>query len=102
MQVTSEGSRDSALTQTGIFRHVAKVILWFKTPEHVLVFDMDIIIVAWTFLAGIMMEKDQAATTQAYIPGMREHLNFLRNDLVEFNTYSSIEYALGLVPGQLI
>lgn len=50
----------------------------------------------------LIKELDQTATTQAYISGMREDLNLYGNELVEFNTYFSIGYAIGLVPGQLI
>lgn len=45
---------------------------------------------------------DQSATTQAYVSGMREALSLYGNELVEFNTYFSIGYAIGLIPGQLI
>lgn len=33
---------------------------------------------------------------------MREDLKLYGNELVEFNTFFSIGYAIGLVPGQLI
>ncbi|PSN72308.1 major facilitator superfamily transporter [Corynespora cassiicola Philippines] len=59
-------------------------------------------LLAWMFLAGIMKEMDQSATTQAYVSGMRESLNLNGNELVEFNTYFSIGYAIFLVPGQII
>lgn len=45
---------------------------------------------------------DQSATTQAYVSGMRESLNLYGNELVQFTTYFSAGYAVGLVPGQLI
>lgn len=48
-----------------------------------------------------MKEMDQSATTQAYVSGMREALGLYGNELVMFNTFFSIGYAIGLVPGQL-
>lgn len=45
---------------------------------------------------------DQSATTQAYVSGMREALDLRGNELVNFNTFFSIGYALFLIPGQLI
>ncbi|KAH7030451.1 major facilitator superfamily domain-containing protein [Macrophomina phaseolina] len=45
---------------------------------------------------------DQSATTQAYVSGMKEALSLNGNELVEFTTYFSIGYALGIVPAQII
>lgn len=45
---------------------------------------------------------DQSATTQAYVSGMKEALSLNGNELVEFTTYFSIGYALGIVPAQVI
>ncbi|GME65372.1 uncharacterized protein LTHEOB_9355 [Neofusicoccum parvum] len=45
---------------------------------------------------------DQSATTQAYVSGMKEALSLYGNELVEFTTYFSIGYALGIVPAQII
>ncbi|EGY16894.1 pantothenate transporter FEN2 [Verticillium dahliae VdLs.17] len=87
---------------TGVFKHIAKVIPYFRNPRHVLVFKLDVFLLAWMFLAGIMKEMDQSATTQAYVSGMRESLSLYGNELVLFNTFFSIGYAIGLVPGQLI
>ncbi|GKT44638.1 vitamin H transporter 1 [Colletotrichum spaethianum] len=84
--------------EEGIFKHVAKIIPYFRDPRNVLVFKLDVMLLAWMFLAGIMKEMDQSATTQAYVSGMRESLNLYGNELVEFNTFFSIGYALGLVP----
>ncbi|KAI6383083.1 hypothetical protein MCOR25_000271 [Pyricularia grisea] len=86
----------------GVFATISKLIPYFRNPRNVLVFKLDVFLLAWMFLAGIMKEMDQSATTQAYVSGMREDLNLRGNELVEFNTYFSIGYALGLVPGQLI
>ncbi|KAK1633294.1 major facilitator superfamily transporter [Colletotrichum phormii] len=77
-------------------------IPYFRDPSNVLVFKLDVMLLAWMFLAGIMKEMDQSATTQVYVSGMRESLSLYGNELVEFNTFFSIGYALGLVPGQLI
>ncbi|TQN67234.1 Pantothenate transporter FEN2, partial [Colletotrichum shisoi] len=88
--------------EEGIFKHVSKFIPYFRDARNVLVFKLDVMLLAWMFLAGIMKEMDQSATTQAYVSGMRESLNLYGNELVEFNTFFSIGYALGLVPGQLI
>lgn len=88
--------------EEGIFKHISKVIPYFRDARNVLVFKLDVMLLAWMFLAGIMKEMDQSATTQAFVSGMRESLNLYGNELVEFNTFFSIGYALGLVPGQLI
>ncbi|KAF5010987.1 hypothetical protein FDECE_2857 [Fusarium decemcellulare] len=87
--------------QSGIFKHIGKAIPYFRDPKHVLLFKLDCLLLTWAFLAGIMKEMDQSATTQAYVSGMREALNLYGNELVEFNTFFSIGYAIGLVPGQL-
>ncbi|EEU39812.1 uncharacterized protein NECHADRAFT_39151 [Fusarium vanettenii 77-13-4] len=87
--------------QSGIFKHIAKKIPYFRDPKHVLLFKLDCLLLTWAFLAGIMKEMDQSATTQAYVSGMREALSLYGNELVEFNTFFSIGYAIGLVPGQL-
>ncbi|KAG7420056.1 major facilitator superfamily domain-containing protein [Fusarium sp. MPI-SDFR-AT-0072] len=87
--------------QTGIFKHISKAIPYFRNPRHVLILKLDCLLLTWTFIAGIMKEMDQSATTQAYVSGMREALSLYGNELVFFNTYFSIGYAIGLVPGQL-
>ncbi|KAK1991438.1 major facilitator superfamily transporter [Colletotrichum falcatum] len=88
--------------EEGVFKHVSKAVPYFRDPRNVLVFKLDVMLLAWMFLAGIMKEMDQSATTQAYVSGMRESLGLYGNELVEFNTFFSVGYALGLVPGQLI
>lgn len=93
---------DTAGQVTGIWARVAKVIPYFRNPQHVLLLKLDVMLLAWMFLAGIMKELDQSAITQAYVSGMRESLDLYGNELVEFNTFFSIGYAIGLVPGQLI
>lgn len=103
---TAQPSTDNPINygppEEGIFKHISKVIPYFRNARNVLVFKLDVMLLAWMFLAGIMKEMDQSATTQAYVSGMRESLSLYGNELVEFNTYFSIGYALGLVPGQLI
>lgn len=86
----------------GVFVHIGRFIPYFRSARNVLVFKLDVVLLAWMFLAGIMKEMDQTATTQAYVSGMREALQLRGNELVEFNTYFSVGYALGLVPGQLV
>jgi MFS transporter, ACS family, pantothenate transporter len=75
---------------------------YFRDPQHVLLLKIDVFLLFWLFIAGIMKELDQTATTQAFVTGMREDLKLYGNELVEFNTYFSIGYAIGLVPGQII
>jgi sugar phosphate permease len=87
---------------TGIWAKIAGVVPYFRDPQHVLLFKLDVMLLTWMFLAGIMKELDQSAVTQAYVSGMRESLSLYGNELVEFNTFFSIGYAIGLVPGQLI
>jgi len=87
--------------QTGIFKYISKAIPYFRNPRHVLILKLDCLLLTWTFIAGIMKEMDQSATTQAYVSGMREALGLYGNELVMFNTFFSIGYAIGLVPGQL-
>ncbi|KAF5963611.1 transporter protein [Fusarium bulbicola] len=87
--------------QTGIFKYMSRAIPYFRNPRHVLILKLDCLLLTWTFIAGIMKEMDQSATTQAYVSGMREALGLYGNELVFFNTYFSIGYAIGLVPGQL-
>ena len=87
--------------QTGIFKRISRIIPYFRNPRHVLILKLDCLLLTWTFIAGIMKEMDQSATTQAYVSGMRESLGLYGNELVMFNTFFSIGYAIGLVPGQL-
>lgn len=92
----------SQAPQKGFFKHLANTIPYFRDPRHVLLLKLDCLLLTWSFLAGIMKEMDQSATTQAYVSGMRESLNLHGNELVEFTTFFSIGYAIGLIPGQLI
>lgn len=87
---------------TAFWRFVSKIVPFFRKPERVLLFKLDILLLLWMFVAGIMKQMDQMGTTQAYVSGMREDLKLHGDELVVFNTYYSIGYAIGLVPGQLI
>lgn len=100
-QVEASPTEVSHPPQTGIFKHISKAIPYFRNPRHVLILKLDCLLLTWTFIAGIMKEMDQSATTQAYVSGMRESLGLYGNELVMFNTFFSIGYAIGLVPGQL-
>ncbi|OLN96184.1 Pantothenate transporter liz1-like protein 5 [Colletotrichum chlorophyti] len=81
---------------------LAKVHPYFANPEHVLVLKLDVLLLTWAFVAGLMKDMDQSATTAAYVSGMQEALSLYGNELVEFTTYFSIGYALFIVPSQLI
>lgn len=63
---------------------------------------LDCFMLLWMFIAGIMKEMDQSATTQAYVSGMEEDLALYGNELNWFTTYFSIAYALFLVPAQMV
>lgn len=85
----------------GLFKIVARYVPYFRNPKHVLVFKLDCLLLTWTFIAGILKEMDQSATAQAYVSGMKESLQLYGNELVNFNTFFSVGYAIGLIPGQL-
>lgn len=93
---TSNG--ESYALSTGIWRHIP----YLRKAENLLLFKLDILLLTWTFIAGILKEMDQSATTQAYVSGMKESLSLYGNELVNFNTFFSVGYAIGLIPGQLI
>jgi MFS transporter, ACS family, pantothenate transporter len=81
---------------------LGRAIPYFRNPEHVLVLKLDIILLVWTFIAGLLKEMDQSAMKAAYVSGMQESLSLYGNELVEFTTYFSVGYALFIVPAQLI
>lgn len=83
---------------TGLWSYIP----YFRKPENVLLFKLDCLLLTWTFIAGILKEMDQTATTQAYVSGMKESLSLYGNELVNFNIFFSVGYAIGLIPGQLI
>ena len=89
-------------SQAGLFKVLARYVPYFRNPQHVLVFKLDCLLLTWTFIAGILKEMDQSATAQAYVSGMKESLNLYGNELINFNTFFSVGYAIGLIPGQLI
>ncbi|KAJ0116355.1 hypothetical protein J7T55_007334 [Diaporthe amygdali] len=93
---------ESGAPDEGVFKYTSKVIPYFRNRRNVLIFKLDCLLLLWMFVAGLMKEMDQSATTQAYVSGMRESLGLYGNELVMFTTFFSIGYALGLVPGQLI
>ncbi|KAK7998475.1 WD domain-containing protein [Apiospora arundinis] len=79
-----------------------RFIPYFRNPENVLRAKLDLFLLLWMFIAGIMKEMDQSATTQAYVSGMREDLGLLGNELNWFQTYFSIAYAIFIVPSQML
>ncbi|KAJ5482476.1 hypothetical protein N7475_001288 [Penicillium sp. IBT 31633x] len=89
-------------TQSRVVEILGRYIPYFRKPENVLILKLDFLLLTWTFIAGILKEMDQSATTQAYVSGMKESLNLYGNELVNFNTFFSVGYAIGLIPGQLI
>lgn len=89
---------ESYSSSTGLWHYIP----YFRKPENVLLFKLDCLLLTWTFIAGILKEMDQSATTQAYVSGMKESLSLYGNELVNFNTFFSVGYAIGLIPGQLI
>ncbi|KAJ1337527.1 MFS transporter ACS family pantothenate transporter [Microdochium nivale] len=81
---------------------LGKAIPYFRNAERVLVLKLDLLLLSWAFVAGLLKDMDQSATTAAYVSGMKEDLSLYGNELVEFTTYFSIGYALFIVPSQLI
>ncbi|KAI1086124.1 major facilitator superfamily domain-containing protein [Rostrohypoxylon terebratum] len=81
---------------------LGKLHPYFKDPEHIIVLKLDAFLLTWAFVAGLLKDMDQSATTQAYVSGMKEALSLYGNELVEFTTFFSIGYALFIVPAQMI
>jgi ACS family pantothenate transporter-like MFS transporter len=81
---------------------LGKFIPYFRNEENVLRTKLDCFLLLWMFIAGIMKEMDQSATTQAYVSGMKEDLHLYGNELNWFQTYFSIAYAIFIVPSQLL
>lgn len=81
---------------------LGRFIPYFRNPENVLKAKTDATLLVWVVLAGIMKELDQTATTQAYVSGMREDLELHGNELVWFQTYFSISYAITIIPSQML
>ncbi|GKT55880.1 vitamin H transporter [Colletotrichum tofieldiae] len=98
---TAPADANTASTKPSI-PWLAKIHPYFEDAEHVLVLKLDILLLTWAFIAGLMKDMDQSATTAAYVSGMQEALSLYGNELVEFTTYFSIGYALFIVPSQLI
>ncbi|OQE15882.1 hypothetical protein PENSTE_c026G08173 [Penicillium steckii] len=95
---TGASDGESYPLSTGIWRKIP----YLRKAENLLLFKLDVLLLTWTFIAGILKEMDQSATTQAYVSGMKESLSLYGNELVNFNTFFSVGYAIGLIPGQLI
>lgn len=81
---------------------LGRYIPYFRNEENVLRAKLDGFLLLWMFIAGIMKEMDQSATTQAYVSGMKEDLNLYGDELNWFQTYFSIAYAIFLVPSQML
>jgi ACS family pantothenate transporter-like MFS transporter len=81
---------------------LGRFIPYFKNEENVLRAKLDCFLLLWMFIAGIMKEMDQSATTQAYVSGMKEDLALFGNELNWFQTYFSIAYAIFIVPSQML
>lgn len=81
---------------------LGRFIPYLRNPENVLKAKTDATLLVWVVLAGIMKELDQTATTQAYVSGMREDLELYGNELVWFQTYFSIAYAITIIPSQML
>lgn len=47
----------------GAFKYIAKVIPYFRNRRNVLIFKLDCLLLLWMFVAGLMKEMDQSATT---------------------------------------
>lgn len=54
------------------------------------------------FIVGFMIEMDQSGRTQAYVRDMKEDLALYGNEFNWFQTYSSIAYAIFIVPSQML
>lgn len=83
---------------TGLGRYIP----YFRNEENILRAKLDCLLLLWMFIAGIMKEMDQSATTQAYVSGMKEDLQLYGNELNWFQTYFSIAYAIFIVPSQML
>ncbi|KAF2629368.1 MFS general substrate transporter [Macroventuria anomochaeta] len=74
----------------------------FQDPEARCRWKLDCLLLVYVFIAGILKEMDQDATTQAYVSGMKEDPPFNSNEIVWFQTYFSIPYAVCIVLAQII
>ena len=83
-------------------RGLARLVPYFRNPKNMLRAKLDLFLLLWMFIAGIMKEMSQSATTQAYVSGMREDLGLLGNELNWFQTYFSIAYAIFIMPSQML
>ncbi|KAJ8117662.1 hypothetical protein OPT61_g1195 [Boeremia exigua] len=83
-------------------RGLGRFFTYFQDEENWLRVKLDCFLLLWMFVAGIMKEMDQSATTQAYVSGMKEDLALYGNELNWFQTYFSIAYAIFIVPSQML
>lgn len=81
---------------------LARFTAYFRSEENILRTKLDCFLLLWMFIAGIMKEMDQSATTQAYVSGMKEDLELYGNELNWFQPYFSIAYAIFIVPSQML
>ncbi|KIX09972.1 uncharacterized protein Z518_01053 [Rhinocladiella mackenziei CBS 650.93] len=76
-------------------------IRWFSSEdtkeERKLIVKLDLLIVPYVCLAYWVKYIDQANINNAYVAGLKEHLGFNRNQLVQLQTM----YILGAVLGQI-
>jgi sugar phosphate permease len=101
MSTANNEGRSLAIPPQASLPWLGKIHPYFKDPENVLVLKLDVLLLSWAFVAGLMKDMDQSATTAAYVSGMKEALSLYGNELVEFTTYFSIGYAIFIVPSQL-
>ena len=94
----TEPTRPSSACYHGLRRFIP----YLRNEENVLRTKLDCFLLLWMFIAGIMKEMDQSATTQAYVSGMKEDLALYGNELNWFQTYFSIAYAIFIVPSQML
>lgn len=101
MRVTTSAAMGVETTAPG-HSWLGRFISYFRNEENVLRAKLDCFLLLWMFVAGIMKEMDQSATTQAYVSGMKEDLALFGNELNWFQTYFSIAYAIFIVPSQML
>jgi ACS family pantothenate transporter-like MFS transporter len=101
MRVTTSAAMGVETTAPG-YSWLGRFISYFRNEENVLRAKLDCFLLLWMFVAGIMKEMDQSATTQAYVSGMKEDLALFGNELNWFQTYFSIAYAIFIVPSQML
>ncbi|KAK7746436.1 MFS transporter (Seo1) [Cytospora paraplurivora] len=75
---------------------------WYNpddTPEEKkLILKLDLLIVPYAFILYWVKYIDQANINNAYVSGMSDDLNFHGNQLVQFQTMSTVGNVVGLLP----